>query len=392
MMKKHRKGIYVHIPFCARKCEYCDFLSMAADARTQQAYAKALTEQLRLYARETKGLTFDSLYIGGGTPSLLTVPLIEPILQVLAEEYSWQPGAEKSIEINPGSVDRQKAQTYRHYGLNRISMGAQSMQEQELHLLGRIHDAAAVKDSLRIVREAGFDNVNIDLMYALPGQTLTTYMDTLEAVIALEPEHISAYSLIIEEETPFFARYEEDERRRSQGQRPQLLPTEEEEREMAAVTAQRLTRAGFIQYEVSNFAKPGRRCRHNLDCWQLQEYLGIGLGASGFWQGYRYRQPSDMATYLETAAQIGLSGVRDRQACTKQSLQEEFMFLGLRLNEGVSLRDFAERFGEEAKEVYGRQLQELLADGLIEIGDDRLRLTMRGRDISSFILANFLQD
>ncbi|MDO5100979.1 MAG: radical SAM family heme chaperone HemW [Eubacteriales bacterium] len=391
-MRKERKGIYVHIPFCARKCEYCDFLSMAADAQTQRSYMKALTEQLRLYARETRGTLFDSLYIGGGTPSLLALPLIEPILQVLAQDYQWRSGAEKSIEVNPGSIDRQKAQAYRHYGLNRISMGAQSMQERELRLLGRIHDAAAVRDSLRIVREAGFDNVNIDLMYALPGQSPATFMQTLEEIIALEPEHISAYSLIIEEETPFFVLYEEDERRRSQGRRPKALPTEEEEREMAAQTKRRLAAAGFEQYEVSNYARPGFRCRHNYDCWRLQEYLGIGLGASGFWQGYRFRQPSDMATYLETAAQIGLSGVRDRQACTKQSLQEEFMFLGLRLNEGVSLRDFAERFGEEAKEVYGRQLHKLTADGLIEISGDRLRLTESGCDISSFVLAHFLQD
>ncbi|MDD7267831.1 MAG: radical SAM family heme chaperone HemW [Lachnospiraceae bacterium] len=392
MKQFKRRGIYVHIPFCVRKCEYCDFLSMTAVRRERQAYAQALTAQLQLYARDTRDMVFDTLYIGGGTPSVLESELMEPILWLLQTQFRWRPEAEKSIEVNPGSIEPEKARLYRQFGLNRISMGAQSMQAEELKLLGRIHTAGQVAESVHVIREAGFTNINIDLMYALPGQTIDSFFESVRQIIALEPQHISAYSLIIEEGTPFFGLYAADELARRQGRRPQQLPNEDEEREMAKQVVAWLAKAGYRQYEVSNFAKPGYHCRHNVDCWQLQEYLGIGLGAAGFWQGRRFRQPTDWQTYLSRAGLVGPGEVADWEACSKKSLQEEFMFLGLRLTDGVSGSEFAERFGESLHAVYGRVIERLMRKGLLEERCGRLRLTAAGHDISSFVLTDFLQD
>ena len=462
-------GLYVHIPFCVQKCAYCDFLSFPADSTTQQRYVDALCREIRMAARICAAQASDpashaengnpgpeglprirSIFFGGGTPSVLPAEQITQILSEIRSGFTIEEGAEITIEANPGTVDLEKLSTYRIQGINRISFGCQSFRENELHLLGRIHTPEEIRESVRFAREAGFTNLNLDLISALPGQSLESWEENLRQAIALSPEHISAYSLILEEGTPLYEKLQcmraaEKEKKTSCGGPtsehislsviPQL-PDEDTERAMADRTTEILREAGYAQYEISNYAKPGYACYHNVGYWTGIPYIGFGLGAASFlpcslaehllagrrvlpregletndsldypvedeqtgteeelfprmgerpqeaWA--RFNNTGDLARYLAEGP-----GAEDVQILHTRDLESEAMILGLRMTCGVLESDFRARFGEGPEEVFGEVIEKYAATGLLKRENGRIFLSPRGLAVSNRILADFL--
>ena len=376
--------LYLHIPFCVKKCNYCDFLSAPAEEETRAAYVDALLEEIRGF-EDPEDYEVVTLFFGGGTPSILLGQEIYRIVEALREKFSFRKEAEITLEANPGTVDKEKLSCYKKAGINRLSFGLQSADAEELKKLGRIHTWEKFLESFQLAREAGFSNINVDLMSALPGQTKESWEKTLRQVLALQPEHISAYSLIIEEGTPFYQLYEKDVERRDAGEEPELLPSEEEERAMYEATGRILKEQGYLHYEISNYAKPGRECRHNLGYWQRRDYLGFGLGASTLLNPVRYKNTEDLEAYLG-----GDFSKKEFFVLTKDNQIEETMFLGLRVLEGVSKEKFREQFSCELRVVYRKELEKLEQEGLLEEEGDFVRLTSRGIDLSNPVLAEFL--
>ena len=379
-MKNNRRiplELYVHIPFCVRKCQYCDFLSGPSDEETKDRYIEALLKEIRA-AEHTEDYEIVSVFIGGGTPSALKAEAIASIMRTLQEQFFFCEDAEVTIEANPGTVDLEKLTIYRNVGINRLSLGLQSTDAEELKLLGRIHSYEEFLKSYEWAREAGFSNINIDLMFAIPGQTGEAWRQHLYQVAELNPEHISAYSLIIEEGTPF-------------AEQNLDLPDEDTEYQMYEDTAEILERYGYRQYEISNYAKQGYMCRHNAGYWQRREYLGFGLGASSLYGGMRFSNTHQMQEYLKESRNPD----QIRQAVTVLSRNErieEFMFLGLRMTEGISEKKFEENFDVRLMDVYGDILQKYEETGFMEHIETKWRLTRKGIHVSNHILADFLLD
>ncbi len=337
------KEIYIHIPFCKRKCAYCDFLSFPGSESQQRDYVNALLAEIQT---EPEGGSVSAIFFGGGTPSLLDATEIQRIMEVLKEKYDLTEDAEITIEANPGTLDREKLEIYRKAGINRLSLGLQSAHNQELQTLGRIHTWEEFLESFQLAREAGFSNINVDLMSALPGQSPDDWRDTLKKVADLNPEHISAYSLIIEEGTPFYDKYEQEEEQREAGNSCKLLPTEEEERQMYYDTEKLLQAAGYHRYEISNYAKAGRECRHNCGYWRRVDYRGFGLGAASLIREVRFTNTRSLEEYLNRDFLR-----REEEILTTQAQMEEFMFLGLRLCIGISIKEFEKKFQCSFEEV-----------------------------------------
>ena len=391
MMNKPELELYLHIPFCARKCAYCDFLSFAVPERAYYVYVEKLIEELHSQSRVFGEYQVTSVFIGGGTPSLLPPELMEGLLGVLQGCFTILPEAEITIEANPGTLTMEKLETYLEGGVNRLSIGLQSGDDTELKMLGRIHSYDEFLKSYQRARQAGFTNINVDLMSGLPGQTLLSWRNTLRKIMMLKPEHISAYSLILEEGTPFFERYAS----RPNGESPPPLRSaeyEETDREMYYLTRELLADQGYERYEISNYAKPGYECRHNLGYWTGVEYLGLGLGASSYTHGYRYHNTVDLNEYL--SLDLGQPGIasRDIQELSMEEHMEEFMFLGLRLMQGVSGSEFLSRFGQNMWNVYGTVLEKLTEQGLLAVEAPFIRLTDLGIDVSNMVLSEFLLD
>lgn len=377
--------LYIHIPFCIRKCAYCDFLSAPADMDTIARYMECLEKQLVGWAASFRGKIIDTVFIGGGTPSILRPEQLTRLLVAVREHFTVDAGAEITLEANPGTLARAKAEALKAGGVNRVSLGLQSANDKELRLLGRVHTYRDFLRSYEILREVGIGNINVDLMSALPGQTVFSYEKTLQSVLALHPAHISAYSLMIEEGTPFFDRYYADEELRERGGCPQWLPDEESERAMYELTGALLAEHGYERYEISNYAKKGFACRHNIGYWTGEEYLGLGLGASSYIEGTRFSNTPDLDEYL-----AGDFSPRDVQHLSKNDCMAEFFYLGLRMSAGVAKADFAAKFGLRAEQVYAQEIPELLAEGLLEDTGERYRLTDYGRDVSNQVLWRFL--
>lgn len=373
--------LYLHMPFCVRKCAYCDFLSFPSGAKTQRMYAKRLMEDIDVMGKRYGEIPVETIFIGGGTPSVPDSGLIVEIMEHVRHAFHVADGAEISMEANPGTVTREKLTDYRKAGINRLSFGLQSANDRELKLLGRIHTWAEFLESFTLARECGFANLNIDLMSALPGQTCESWKETLSRVTDLDPEHISAYSLIIEEGTPFGERYGSEEGRK-------LLPDEDSEREMYHETKQFLKDCGYERYEISNYAKPGRECCHNIGYWTGVPYLGLGLGASSYLDGCRFTVNPDMKQYLEEKPGM----FTDIEKLTKKDMEEEFFYVGLRMTAGVSLSEFERRFGISAKEVYPGLMETFVKEKAARFEGDRFVLTDYGLDVSNYIMAQFLQD
>ncbi|RGE10838.1 MULTISPECIES: radical SAM family heme chaperone HemW [Eubacteriales] len=373
--------LYLHMPFCVRKCAYCDFLSFPTDQETQNLYTRRLREDIDAMGKKYGDIPVDTIFIGGGTPSVPDSALIVGIMEHVRKAFHVAEGAEISMEANPGTVTREKLTDYRRAGINRLSFGLQSANDRELKLLGRIHTWAEFLESFHLARECGFTNINIDLMSALPGQTRESWKDTLKRVTDLNPEHISAYSLIIEDGTPFGEKYGSEEGRK-------LLPDEDSEREMYHETKRFLRDCGYERYEISNYAKPGRACRHNIGYWTGLPYLGLGLGASSYMDGCRFAVNSDMKQYLEEKPGM----FTDVEKLTKKDMEEEFFYVGLRMTAGVSLPEFERRFGVSAKDVYPGLMETFVAEKAAVFQGDRFVLTDYGLDVSNYIMAQFLQD
>lgn len=373
--------LYLHMPFCVRKCAYCDFLSFPTDQETQNLYTRRLREDIDAMGKKYGDIPVDTIFIGGGTPSVPDSALIVGIMEHVRKAFHVAEGAEISMEANPGTVTREKLTDYRRAGINRLSFGLQSANDRELKLLGRIHTWAEFLESFHLARECGFTNINIDLMSALPGQTRESWKDTLKRVTDLNPEHISAYSLIIEDGTPFGEKYGSEEGRK-------LLPDEDSEREMYHETKRFLQDCGYERYEISNYAKPGRECRHNIGYWTGLPYLGLGLGASSYMDGCRFAVNSDMKQYLEEKPGM----FTDVEKLTKKDMEEEFFYVGLRMTAGVSLPEFERRFGVSAKDVYPGLMEMFVEEKAAVFQGDRFVLTDYGLDVSNYIMAQFLQD
>ena len=400
MQNKEELSLYIHIPFCVRKCGYCDFLSAPADEKARDRYVQALLMEIERYrGTETADRKIKTLYIGGGTPSILSVNQLDCIIQKIKCTFNFCDDIEASMEMNPGTASKEKCRALYQMGINRLSIGLQSTNDMELKTLGRIHSYEDFLNTYTWCREAGFQNINVDLMAALPYQTVESYTTGLRKIIRLAPEHISAYSLILEEGTPFYQKY-------NSGCYP--LPDEEQERLMYRETEQILAQAGYERYEISNYAKKGYACRHNLVYWQGGDYLGLGLGSSSYMDGVRFHNTTDLNTYVNQCAYV-----EDREELSVQAKMEEFMFLGLRVMAGVSGTEFEKRFGKTMEDVYGDVLRKHEEEGLLRIerkearkedrkeaaaaepakgktNIERVMLTTKGVDVSNYVFADFL--
>ena len=384
MSQKIHRGpvsLYLHFPFCERKCRYCDFLSGPARAEEREKYIDLLCREINLRAHEAAA-SVDTIFIGGGTPSLMTPSQASRVMESIFSSYSVMDNAEISMEVNPGTADLTKLRAYRSAGINRLSIGVQSFNDAELRLLGRIHTADQARQIYQMARDAGFRNINLDLMSALPGQNIETWSRTLREAAALQPEHLSAYSLIIEEGTPFAAMKLPD------------LPSEDEDREIYHFTGQYLTENGYKRYEISNYAREGYECRHNCGYWTGHQYLGLGLGASSDLGGERFRNPDQIETYRTLIENGNLSSLRcEIHKMTQEDRMEEFMFLGLRMTDGVSEREFEERFGLGLQDQFGEVVRRHISQGLIRrIPKDggRLALTEYGMDVANYVMSDYL--
>ena len=414
-MERKPIALYVHIPFCIRKCAYCDFLSAPASEETKKNYVNLLCEEIEREAVRYPAYRGATVFFGGGTPTTLRPEQLEKILCKLKSSFSMEmPEGERgmadpeiTLECNPGTVGAGDLEKLRGAGFNRLSIGLQSARNEELEKLGRIHTWEDFLETYGLARDAGFRNINVDLMGALPGQSVGSYVNSLERVMDLRPEHISAYSLMIEERTPFFERYGEADRERQKygADKNRLLPTEEEERRMYELTGEILEKSGYLRYEISNYARPGFACRHNITYWERGNYLGLGLGAASLIENIRFTKPRDLGEYeaalkgyrLERGREAGEGDPcgeaafhRDRQHLSAGEQMEEYMFLGLRLTAGISCQGFRESFGFPVEKVYGDVLKKLEAQGLLFQRKGRIALTERGIDVSNAVLSEFL--
>lgn len=453
MKNKNELGIYIHIPFCVHKCIYCDFLSSPADVHTRKQYVRALINEIYL-TREGKcankliknvlqgdntsyedmeeqavnGLTSDyalydtvcmadyektimqedisgcvddiksenghivtSIFIGGGTPSAIDAEDISDILDAVRKNYNVSDKAEITIECNPGTMDKKKAAIYRKAGINRISFGLQSTDNNELRMLGRIHTYEQFMESYKIAREAGFGNINIDLMSALPGQTMESFKAVLEKALSLGAEHISVYSLIVEEGTRLSDNIDSFP----------PIPSDDEDRQMYYMTKEMLSSYGYEQYEISNYAQKGYECKHNLKYWERCDYLGFGIGAASLYGGRRYTNISDIGRYMDVLAEITnaldksyvneLLQIRtDMEELSKEDEMSEYMFLGLRKTKGIDITDFKEEFGTDIKDIFGEAIEDNIARGLLIHDGNCLYLSKRGIDISNTVMSDFI--
>lgn len=379
-------SLYLHFPFCVRKCRYCDFLSGPASEEERDNYIELLCREVRLRSREVPGQV-DTIFLGGGTPSLMTGAQMDKLMECLSDAFAILPDAEISMEVNPGTADGEKLRSFRESGINRISIGVQSLDDNELRLLGRIHTAGEAREIFHEARAAGFTNINLDLMSALPGQKMETWEHTLREAVSLGPEHLSAYSLIIEDGTPF-----------ARMQLP-ALPSEEEDREMYHFTKRFLAQSGYRRYEISNYAKDGYACKHNCGYWTGHAYLGLGLGASSFLNGERFKNPDKMDLYREAVLRGDSEELRqERELLSPEEQMEEYMFLGLRMTDGVCTEDYQQRFGEPVEKRFGEVIEKHLRQGLVcrkavEAGEHtrhRLALTDYGMDVANYVMADYI--
>ena len=409
-MEAEKLSLYLHIPFCVRKCLYCDFLSAPAGQDTIRPYVDALSREIRLTSQILGVPAVDTVFIGGGTPTVLETNLLEKLISELRDHFKIAPDAEISMECNPGTVDQDKLKAFRAAGINRLSIGVQSFQNEELRRLGRIHTAEEAVRCFEMARAAGFDNLNIDLMSAIPGQTISSWEENLQIALSLKPEHISAYSLIIEEDTPF-------EKMMREGLLPDV-PDEDTDRAIYHNTGRILSGNGYYRYEISNYALSGCECRHNIGYWSGKEYLGLGIGAASMMDGHRFQVIRDLKSYLDLFSGSGenvsyeaiLNDADSKEVVSKEAVSKEadlnvtdanktdtsvtrsiwrlpqyeqveeltenekmseFAFLGLRLTDGISRQAFEQRFHRSLDSVFEVPIREHIQNGLLTEAADR---------------------
>ncbi|HII4439419.1 TPA: radical SAM family heme chaperone HemW [Clostridium perfringens] len=372
-------SLYIHIPFCAQKCLYCDFPSFARKDHLRKAYIEALNKEIINLREKHNNLEINTIFIGGGTPSVLESNELECLLKEIAK-LNMAKDIEYSMECNPGNLTEEKLEVMKKYGVNRISMGLQAKQDNLLKGLGRIHNYKTFKENFLLAKKVGFNNINVDLMFGLPNQRLNEWEETLREIISLEPAHISAYSLIIEEGTAFYNLYENDKLK---------LPTEEEERKMYHLAKEILEENGFNQYEISNYAKEGKECRHNLAYWNMDNWIGVGSASASYINGKRIKNISSVEEYINSINERG-EAVEEIINNSKNDNMEEFMFMGLRKINGIDENEFKKRFGMNINDVYGEILNKYIDEGLLIRESGRFFLSEKGIEISNVIMADFL--
>jgi oxygen-independent coproporphyrinogen III oxidase len=376
--------LYIHIPFCQRKCPYCAFVSQQGSPEEIDQFVNLLMSEMRLARQEYSPLQpLDSVFLGGGTPSLLQPNQVGRVLKLADELFGLTDKAEITLETNPGTIDQRKLEGFRLAGVNRLSIGVQSFDDRMLAVLGRIHTMQQADDAVKAARMAGFDNIGIDLIHALPGQTMEMWRDDLRHALELAPEHLSVYGLTIEEDTPFAERYTDDEG----------IPGEDLSADMFETADTVLKSAGYEHYEIANYARPGFRARHNSGYWKRDSYLGLGPGAHSFLRsseyGIRFGNTSDLDEYA-AAITRGELPRRDRVELSREDSMAEFMFLGLRMSDGVTSGDFEREFGGTLWEHYGNVLGELVSQGMLTANEQGVRLTRRGMLLSNQVFVRFL--
>lgn len=374
---KEELGIYVHIPFCKQKCLYCDFVSFAKSEMWEKEYIQALKKEIEENKEKAKGYSVTTIYFGGGTPSYIDSKAIVRILNTIKENYEIDKQAEITIEVNPGTVTKEKLEDYKQAGINRLSIGLQSADNAILKQIGRIHTYEQFLETYGLARKTGFSNMNVDLMLALPNQTEEILKDSLQKVINLTPEHISLYSLILEEGTPMATLVEEGKL---------ILPDEETERNMYWSTKKILEQNGYLHYEISNFAKPQKSSKHNQNCWSQKPYLGYGLAAHSYYNKTRYSNTTNLQDYMVGA---GLKSAHEKQTIheiqTKEDEEKEYMLLGLRKIQGVSIAEFKTKFTQNPIYLFRKELEKLVKQELIEIDLDTIKLTNKGLDFANLV-------
>lgn len=389
-MRRKQIGLYIHIPFCKQKCSYCDFCSYANKESFIKRYIQCVLKEIIEVGNNNK-IDFENgkddlflvktIYIGGGTPSLIDSKYIVQIIEDIKLNFEIDEKAEITIEVNPGTVTLEKLEDYKRAGINRLSIGLQSTHEHLLKEIGRIHTYLDFLDTFRFAREAGFENINVDLMIGIPNQTLEEVKDSIEEIVSMEPEHISVYSLILEEGTPLFKKVEEGLE----------LPDEELERKMYWAVKQTLEQNNYIHYEISNFAKKGYESKHNLDCWNQKEYIGFGIAAHSYTNGIRYSNIENIEQYIKnydedkTEENLVFHEKQDMEA-----MQKEYMLLGLRKIDGVSIQEFKIKFVANPVFLYHSELEKLVNEELLEIDGDQIKLTNKGLDLANIVWEEFI--
>lgn len=373
-------GLYIHIPFCAKKCKYCDFNSFKLNIDEKKKYIDALEKEIKFYKEEINNKEIDTIFIGGGTPSILNEEEIQSLFHKIYDNFKIKSDAEITMECNPGTLTKSKLNIMKECGVNRLSIGLQAAQNEHLTYIGRIHTYEVFEKNYMEAKEAGFNNINIDLMYALPNQTEKDWKETLEKVVKLNPSHISAYSLILEENTELFDMYEKKEF---------TLLDEDTDIEMYEYTINYLRENGYYQYEISNYAKKGFECKHNILYWKGENYLGLGASASGYLNNTRYNNISELKTY-EEAIMNNEKPIENKEILSEEDKIEETIFLGLRMNEGIKFKEIKDKYNVDFREKYKVQIETLEKSDLIRVTDDGICLTQRGREISNTVFIEFL--
>ena len=371
-------SLYIHIPFCKQRCFYCDFPTFAGKERFREDYVEALIKEIE---DKCSNYLIKTIFIGGGTPSYLEEKELEKLL-IAVSKLNLSDKLEYSIECNPGTVNEDKLKIMKKYGINRISFGLQSCNNQLLKKIGRIHTFKEFLENYNLARKIGFNNINIDLMYGLPNLTIQDWKDTLEKISELRPEHISAYSLIIEEGTAFYKLYEKDKLE---------LPSEDDERVMDKLTKDILKSNGYHQYEISNFALPGKECEHNKVYWSLEEYIGVGSASSSYIDGYRLVNTSNINDYIKKIND-NVSVVVDKYKNSFEDEMEEFVFMGLRMVSGIDLLKFKKKFGVDINSIYKEVIEKNIKDGLLVVEENKMFLTAKGMELSNSVMSDFILD
>ncbi|HDF2605512.1 TPA: oxygen-independent coproporphyrinogen III oxidase [Clostridioides difficile] len=389
-------GLYVHIPFCVKKCKYCDFNSYKMDIDSKKRYIEDLKIEMELYSNKlykdnkyknkeccslNKNDKITSIFVGGGTPSILTSDEIREVFISIKEMFDIDENAEITIECNPGTLTLEKLKTMKEIGINRLSIGLQAIQEKHLNFIGRIHTYEEFEKNYKDALSVGFKNINIDLMHSLPNQTLCDWKETLEKVVHLNPTHISAYSLILEEGTELYNMYESNKFE---------LIDENVDIEMYEYTINYLKSKGYNQYEISNYSKEGYNCEHNILYWECEHYIGIGAGASGYINENRYNNVESLEDYHLSLVKRE-KPIQENEILSEKDMIEEKIFMGLRMNKGIKFEDFKKKFGIDFREKYNKQIEMLLARKLINQSFEGIQLTQKGREISNSVFIEFME-
>lgn len=374
-------GIYIHIPFCKSKCYYCDFCSFAKKENLINDYIKCLIYEIK--QKSNKNYFVKTIFIGGGTPSYINSNFISEIMQTIKEYYNVYDEAEVTIEANPGTCNEEKFKDYIKSGINRLSLGLQSSNNDILKEIGRIHTFEEYERALELAKKAGFNNINSDIIIGIPNQTISDVDDTINKLIKLNLNHISVYSLIVEENTKIKNLIDSQKLK---------LPSDELERNMYWLAKKKLESVGYIHYEISNYAKKGYESKHNLDCWSQKEYLGFGVNASSFENNVRYSNTKNMNLYMKNIFNKNINAnIQIDEKMNKRMLMDEYIMLGLRKIDGVNLNDFTKKFNENLLDIYKITIEKLLKEELIEINDDNIKLSNKGLDLANLVWEEFIE-